>query len=549
MANDHTAILDVQLDTYDVEQGVSVIAVALSGLQQVADDVSADIMQSFAPLSDSLANMELGIYDLTDALNAVTQTLGNMVDLLEQQQAQQADGQWLEGLSVAIAGISMVIDGLSLLQTLGTSLPACLGGAFKLIGVAIKSIAEMLSISSGAVVAIGAAIIGVIALIITYWDEISLFFTETLPQLWEDFVSWIGGILDSVVQIVGNVVSAVVGFLTSIWDQAVSLFGSVVQWVQETIVQPIQEVWAAVAAWFGELFGSIWTTISDVFYNIGVIASGCWQIIQRAWELASGWFRDHVIQPISNFFTTLWTGIATWASQAWSRICAVFQGVGGWFSANIIQPVTRLFTSLWQFFSTAASNAWAVVQSVFSTVAKFFHDTFSKAWQGIVKVFSIAGEIFSNIKDGILNAFRAIVNGIIRGLNTVISIPFNGINSALMRIRNISILGLTPFSGLRTIGVPQIPLLAQGAVLPANRPFLALLGDQTHGTNVEAPLATIQEAVANVMGDQLAAMLAGFEAVVQAIREKDASVTIGDEVIGRAAARYQSKMAVMRGGI
>lgn len=79
MANDHTAILDVQLDTYDVEQGVSVIAVALSGLQQVADDVSADIMQSFAPLSDSLANMELGIYDLTDALNAVTQTLGNMV--------------------------------------------------------------------------------------------------------------------------------------------------------------------------------------------------------------------------------------------------------------------------------------------------------------------------------------------------------------------------------------------------------------------------------------------------------------------------------------
>lgn len=79
MANDHTAILDVQLDTYDVEQGVSVIAVALSGLQQVADDVSADIMQSFAPLSDSLANMESGIYDLTDALNAVTQTLGNMV--------------------------------------------------------------------------------------------------------------------------------------------------------------------------------------------------------------------------------------------------------------------------------------------------------------------------------------------------------------------------------------------------------------------------------------------------------------------------------------
>lgn len=63
-------------------------------------------------------------------------------------------------------------------------------------------------------------------------------------------------------------------------------------------------------------------------------------------------------------------------------------------------------------------------------------------------------------------------------------------------------LGLTPFSGLRTISVPSIPHLAQGAVLPANRPFLAVVGDQKHGTNVEAPLSTIQAAVAEVMARQ-----------------------------------------------
>ena len=47
-----------------------------------------------------------------------------------------------------------------------------------------------------------------------------------------------------------------------------------------------------------------------------------------------------------------------------------------------------------------------------------------------------------------------------------------------------------------------IPKLAQGAVLPANKPFLAMVGDQKHGTNVEAPLATIQEALANVLAQQ-----------------------------------------------
>ena len=41
----------------------------------------------------------------------------------------------------------------------------------------------------------------------------------------------------------------------------------------------------------------------------------------------------------------------------------------------------------------------------------------------------------------------------------------------------------------------MIPALARGAVLPANKPFLALVGDQSSGTNVEAPLSTIKQAV------------------------------------------------------
>ena len=45
----------------------------------------------------------------------------------------------------------------------------------------------------------------------------------------------------------------------------------------------------------------------------------------------------------------------------------------------------------------------------------------------------------------------------------------------------------------------QIPKLAKGAVIPPNREFLAILGDQTTGTNVEAPLSTIEQALENVM--------------------------------------------------
>jgi hypothetical protein len=48
---------------------------------------------------------------------------------------------------------------------------------------------------------------------------------------------------------------------------------------------------------------------------------------------------------------------------------------------------------------------------------------------------------------------------------------------------------------LRTISAPKIPYLASGAVIPPNREFLAVLGDQTQGTNIEAPLETILEAM------------------------------------------------------
>ena len=52
------------------------------------------------------------------------------------------------------------------------------------------------------------------------------------------------------------------------------------------------------------------------------------------------------------------------------------------------------------------------------------------------------------------------------------------------------------------LSVPAVPQLAQGAVLPANKPFLAMVGDQKNGTNVEAPLETIKQAVAEVVSNR-----------------------------------------------
>ena len=78
-----------------------------------------------------------------------------------------------------------------------------------------------------------------------------------------------------------------------------------------------------------------------------------------------------------------------------------------------------------------------------------------------------------------------------------------------------------------------------------------MLGDQKHGTNVEAPLATIQQAVAETMQDMAEGEQAALNQVSALLREILGAVygiRVGDEVIGRAAQRYQTRQAVITGG-
>lgn len=137
------------------------------------------------------------------------------------------------------------------------------------------------------------------------------------------------------------------------------------------------------------------------------------------------------------------------------------------------------------------------------------------------------------------------------GAIDAVTASVKAVTAAVSAINNLKITlpsGI-PLGGGKTFSL-SVPGLAKGAVLPANQPFLAMVGDQKSGKNVEAPLATIQEAVAQVMDGYAMADLAGHEAtvgVLKEILEAVLGIEVGDSVIGAAAQRYNSKMAVVRG--
>ena len=380
-----------------------------------------------------------------------------------------AIGAIVAGIPMFVTGVYDAIkNGLDWLSAVLIPTGAALTGAG--IGAIIGMLGGPIGAGIGALIGLAVGLVtDLVILIVQNWEAITGWCAQACKDIGQFFVDLWNGIV-SVWNTVAEwfntwVISPIVNFFTGMWE-GISSAASVC-W------NAIVEFFTPAIEWFSELFGSIWQTISDIFYNIGVIAGGCWEIIKTIWGIVSEWVNENVITPVSDFFSQLWEGISTWAINAWENIKSVFSTIGNWININIIQPVSEFFTGLWDGFKEGAKRAWDGVKSVFSTVATFFKDTFTKAWNGIVKVFSIAGEIFVDIKDGIVSAFKLVVNGIIKGINKVVSIPFGAINDALTFLKNLTILEIQPFANLKTINVPQIPLLASGGIVGEGQMFIA----------------------------------------------------------------------------
>ncbi len=167
-------------------------------------------------------------------------------------------------------------------------------------------------------------------------------------------------------------------------------------------------------------------------------------IIVTLWNKCE-WFREGVMTVIN----AIWGAI----QSVGSFIMGVFQ--------NVFNFVSGIFTSLWNVIQTVVNT----IVSIFSTAWNTIKDVATTVWNGILGLFSAGGKIFSGVVEGIAGVFKTIVNAIIKGINKVIRIPFDTINGILNFIRNVNILGFSPFLGLwgqNPLPVPQIPTLNVG---------------------------------------------------------------------------------------
>lgn len=253
-----------------------------------------------------------------------------------------------------------------------------------------------------------------------------------------------------------------------------------IQWIidnHEILLAGIAAIGAAFLAWkvvgiIQGIVGAIkaWTlategmTVAQRLLNLAMNANPIGIIITIIAALVAAFI---TLWNTSDEFRAFWIGL-------WEKIKSAAKAVADWFS-NAWKAVIDWFKNAWAAIDLSktwsklkdgAKNAWEGIKSVFSKVGSFFKDIFTNAWQGVKNVFSTGGKIFDGIKDGIVTAFKTVVNAIIRGINKVVSLPFKGLNGILDTIQGINIVGIKPFDWLSwRAPVPQLPELAKGGIL------------------------------------------------------------------------------------
>lgn len=146
---------------------------------------------------------------------------------------------------------------------------------------------------------------------------------------------------------------------------------------------------------------------------------------------------------------------------------------------------------------------------------------------------------------GLVSAGRGAVNVLISILNSLIDLAVAGLNLIQVDIPDwVPIIGGRHW-GFNIQNPPQIPYLAQGAVIPPNREFMAVLGDQKHGTNIEAP----EDLIRKIVREETAGLGGSdrLEQLLEILIDTVEGIEVGDEVIGKAAARYNRNTARARG--
>lgn len=219
-----------------------------------------------------------------------------------------------------------------------------------------------------------------------------------------------------------------------------------------------------------------------------LLIAGLLKGIVAALVSIGSWLKTHVFDPIVNGVKNLF-GIHSPST--------VFAEFGHFLIDGLTNGIKEKINSVLQIFQNLKTDLIAKWNEIKASA--------EASWNAI-------GDAARNIwQNGIVGTIKQSVNSIIGLINRMIEAVTSGVNSIFDKLNtfSIDIPDWVPELGGKHFGfdfqhfkAPKIPYLATGAVIPANAPFTAVLEDQKHGNNIEAPEALIRKIVREESGSR-----------------------------------------------
>lgn len=297
-----------------------------------------------------------------------------------------------------------------------------------------------------------------------------------------DFLDKITDRLEKIGQDIAKIFRNVKAFIGSVfsgdWGAALDSIADFVNHARELLA----DILDAVSDIFGDIIDTIIEKCGLAGTPVGNMMAGIKDIVQGGLGLISSILTGD-LEKMKQSVIQMLTGVKTF----------VF-GILDWFKMGLTSLLDWLdkktngrFHEIIELAKTYVNDVIEGVKQIFGGFIEFLTGVFTldwgKAWEGIK-------EIFRGICNTIVSVFEAAVNLIIKGINWLIS----KINTIQIKIPDWLGGGSFGFN-FRPITELQIPRLAKGAVIPPNREFMAVLGDQKQGTNIEAPADLIRQIV------------------------------------------------------
>lgn len=319
--------------------------------------------------------------------------------------------------------------------------------------------------------------------------DVSIFdnLVKRLQKIWQDIKNIFKDLKD-----------IVVNFFTGNWGDMLESINNLFWHIQDLI----SDILLFVSEGFGDIIDWIIQKFNLAGTPIGQALEGIKGIVQGAIEFVVNFLNlnlDGVLNSVTKFMTGLQNllyGIINFVQSGVNSLLTWLNNVTGGELSGFIEFVKSVFNGCFSFLKEVAGAAFAGLKDMLNGIITLLNGLFSanwkQAWQGLM-------QFVKGIATTIAGVFGSALNVIIRALNWMIR-QINKIS--------ITVPDWVPGIGGRTIGfnIPAIsevtiPRLAQGAVIPPNREFLAVLGDQKQGTNIEAPADLIRQIVREEVGN------------------------------------------------